>query len=233
MPPRLPAIRAGALAAALTALTALAGCGSSGIQATAGSSSTPTPAISATTAAASSGQAGNAGDAASPASSSPAATYPAPQGSATAGNGKPAATATTADPFASFVPPTQSNCTPSTDTLPDGLYFGYISEIMDDGLDFDLACWFTGAPAAKAAAEDKQESPPPNDYYIRNTSTKVRSVPVGPSVDVALLPNLGSSNTIRATYQEWGIARGTGYQPPIWITVQNGKLTRVIEQFLP
>ena len=43
---------------------------------------------------------------------------------------------------------------------------------------FDLIQFFTGEAATKAAAEDGQESPPPNDYYIRNVNSRLRTLPV-------------------------------------------------------
>ena len=43
---------------------------------------------------------------------------------------------------------------------------------------FDLVQWFSGDAATKAAAEDGEESPPPNDYYIRNVNPRLRTLPV-------------------------------------------------------
>ena len=68
-----------------------------------------------------------------------------------------------------------AGCTPATtDTLPPGRWFGYITDAQPEELTFDLACWFEGAAAATAAAKDGEESPPPNDYYIRNQSDRLR-----------------------------------------------------------
>ena len=43
---------------------------------------------------------------------------------------------------------------------------------------FDLIQFFTGEAATKAAAEDGQGSPAPNDYYIRNVNPRLRTLPV-------------------------------------------------------
>jgi len=53
---------------------------------------------------------------------------------------------------------------------------------------FDLIQWFTGEAATKAAAEDGKESPPPNDYYIRNVNSRLRTLPV--AADAPITVNL-------------------------------------------
>jgi hypothetical protein len=45
----------------------------------------------------------------------------------------------------------------------------------------DYADFLTGKAAAKAAKAAGDESPPPNDYYISNSSTKLRTLTVSPS----------------------------------------------------
>ncbi|RMH86193.1 MAG: hypothetical protein D6683_00900, partial [Actinomyces sp.] len=101
-----------------------------------------------------------------------------------------------------------SGCTPGTDTLPDGEWFGYVTDTAPDAVTFDLACWFTGDAAALAAAEDGEESPPPNDYYIRNRSSRLRTVPVAGALDprptrVSWLANTGGPDLVDGTYDEW------------------------------
>ena len=43
---------------------------------------------------------------------------------------------------------------------------------------FDLIQFFQGDQATIEAAKDHQESPPPNDYYIRNITPRLRTRPV-------------------------------------------------------
>ncbi len=129
-----------------------------------------------------------------------------------------------------------SGCTPPTgDGLPDGRWFGYVDDSQSAELDFDLACWFTGTSAAAAASEDGEESPPPNDYYVRNQSDRARTLAVDPTARVAWLPNPGDPTTLAVlTYDSW-LAEQPGrlFPPGVWLTIENGQITDVEEQFVP
>lgn len=130
-----------------------------------------------------------------------------------------------------------SGCTPaSTDTLPAGRWFGFIYDAGPDELVFDLACWFTGEAAALAAAEDGRESPPPNDYYIRNESDRLRTHPVDSATEVNWLLELGDPESIEVvTYSSWLANRlGRSDNPGVWITVEDDShVVRIEEQFVP
>ena len=103
---------------------------------------------------------------------------------------------------------------------------------------FDLIQFFTGEAATKAAAEDGQESPPPNDYYIRNVNSRLRTLPVRSgapiTVNVLAAGSTGSSTKdVSVTLDELA-----GYFPnsgtaPFWITVEQGQVTKIAQQFLP
>lgn len=239
--------RAGAtavIAALAAAALALAGCASNGGDTTAGGSS------SASTAApnSSAGGAGGAGQAGGanggrPTSStastaagaggngSTATTYPA---STTAAGGN--APKTTRDPVNPIAIPDESACAPGPGPLPDGLYFGFMGGAATDAFEFDLACWFSGEPANAAAAADGEESPPPNDYYIRNANETLRREPVASgSIPVAWIPDFGIPATSDITYTQWLSERdfGQSYTPPVWITVKNGAVVDIVEQWLP
>lgn len=161
----------------------------------------------------------------------------------------PPVTATTLPP-ATTTPPTApppvdtnslasgSGCTPGSGPLPDGYWFGYVGLTDTATLEFDLACWFSGEAAALAAAEDAEESPPPNDYHIRNASSSVRTLAVdvgSDGQDVAWYRNPGDPNTAEViSYSDWIANRETrGYQPGIWITVAGGNVTSIDEQYVP
>lgn len=128
----------------------------------------------------------------------------------------------------------RSGCTPGTPDLPDGEWFGYIDASAAD-VTFDLACWFTGTAAERAAAEDGQESPPPNDYYVRNLNSTLRIVPVAPDAEVDWLPDIGDPATAtKVDYVTWVAARvARSFQPGVWLTVANGMVTFIEEQFVP
>lgn len=127
-----------------------------------------------------------------------------------------------------------SGCTPGSETLPDGDWFGYVDSTSSAEIELDLACWFTGTPAAEAAAEDGEESPPPNDYYIRNISTETRTVPVSATVEISALADAGAPDLESVSYADWSAGwAGLDYQPGVWITIEGGTIVNITEQYVP
>ena len=129
----------------------------------------------------------------------------------------------------------RSGCTPGTTELPDGEWFGYVDNASTTAIMFDLACWFSGTAAEQAAAEDGQESPPPNDYYVRNVNATVRTVPAAAGAEVKWLPNTGDPTTATTVdYVTWLAERESrDFQPGVWLTVADGMVTFVEEQYVP
>jgi hypothetical protein len=152
-----------------------------------------------------------------------------------------AAPSTTAAPTTTSAPDTNSladgsGCTPGTpDSLPDGEWFGYVDDATSSSLDFDLACWFTGDAAVLASAEDGEESPPPNDYYVRNVNPALRTLAVAADAEVAWLPNPADPSTeATAAYVDWLSARtGRAFQPGVWLTIAGGAIEQIREQYVP
>jgi hypothetical protein len=95
----------------------------------------------------------------------------------------------------------------------------------------------SGEAATKAAAEDGEESPPPNDCYIRNVNSRLRTLLVRPdapiTVNVLAAQSTGSSTKdVSVT-----LAKPAGYLPnsgtaPFWITVEQGQVTKIAQQFV-
>lgn len=152
-------------------------------------------------------------------------------------------TTTTTVPTPTTVPPSDTNdlasgsgCKPGTeDGLPDGEWYGYIVDLDATTVEFDLACWFTGDAAIAAADEDGAESPPPNDYYVRNENETVRPLAVGDSAQVEYLANNGDPNSATTEgyedwYVEWEISE---FVPGYWITVEDGEVTSIVQQYVP
>jgi hypothetical protein len=102
----------------------------------------------------------------------------------------------------------------------------------------DVVQFFTGAEAAKAASEDGQESPPPNDYYIRNVNKRLRTLPVLPAARITVNV-LASDETGDATKDlPVDIVKLASYFPTdifplFWVTVRNDQVNALTEQFLP
>ncbi len=127
-----------------------------------------------------------------------------------------------------------SGCTPGTGELPDGRWFGYVTDPTGSGLEFDLACWFSGVGAIEATLEDGEESPPPNDYYIRNSSTETRAVPVAADVVVRWLPPEDIANLAEIDFAEWiEIRPERDWLPAVWLEIENGEVVSIEEQYQP
>ena len=96
-----------------------------------------------------------------------------------------------------------SGCTPGAGDLPDGEWFGLVDASPTD-IDFDLACWFTGDAAVLASAEDGEESPPPNDYYVRNVNPRHTHDSLAAAAQAAWLPNVGDPGSeVTVPYADW------------------------------
>ncbi|MDP9145715.1 MAG: hypothetical protein M3N43_13670 [Actinomycetota bacterium] len=128
-----------------------------------------------------------------------------------------------------------SGCTPGTDgTLPEGHWFGFVVSTAADSIEFDLACWFSGQAAIDAAAEDGEESPPPNDYYIRNQNELTRTVVVWSDVTVLFYPTGDPTSETEGTFEEWTDAASVrGYFFGVWLDVIDGEARMITEQWVP
>jgi hypothetical protein len=100
---------------------------------------------------------------------------------------------------------------------------------------FDLACWFTGGGAAAAAAEDGEESPPPNDFHIRKESDRLRTLAIDASAEVAWLPNPGDPESLEVVaYKVWLAEQpGRPVSPGVWLSVEDGRVISIEEQYIP
>jgi hypothetical protein len=103
---------------------------------------------------------------------------------------------------------------------------------------FDLIQFYTGDAATKAAAEDNKESPPPNDYYIRNVNPRLRTLPVRTGAPITV--NVLAAQSTGSSTKDVSVTLGklASYFPnsgtaPFWITVEQGQVTEIAQQFLP
>ena len=101
------------------------------------------------------------------------------------------------------------------------------------GIEFDLACWFTGEAAVEAAAEDGAE-PPPNDYYVRNENSQTRSLPVSAKTEVIWYPTGNPTSEVTVTFADWVEgANSRGLFFGVWLDVIDGEVFRLREQWVP
>ena len=132
-----------------------------------------------------------------------------------------------------------SGCTPGTSQhLPDGVWYGDFVSATSWHLEFDLACWFYGDAATLAAAEDGEESPPSNDYYVRNGNPLVRTLSVGDGAIVRWMPENGVAALVEAeSFETWLAARAAmpfpELRPSIWVTLSENTILEIEEQFVP
>jgi hypothetical protein len=136
---------------------------------------------------------------------------------------------------------------PAGDTLPDGTYFVRLTDIQggEEGpllLQYDLAYFLTGEEANQAAADRGMETPVPNDYFIVNDNPKLRLTPLEGVYSVKYIPEgSGLSTPVKAheaQFLGWmGETVQTDFPPKDtswwWITIQNGSVTKIQQQYLP
>lgn len=141
--------------------------------------------------------------------------------------------------------PTEPAAPTEDSTAEDGRFFCYISSIVDKNggtyLTVDYAEFLTGQKAADAAAAAGEESPPPNDFFISNKNTKLREFPAKTSMTVTLTSTENGVQPVGYTvpfgdFQNYFTGAKPGPElkrQPFWITIENGTITEIAEQYLP
>jgi hypothetical protein len=136
---------------------------------------------------------------------------------------------------------------PSGDTLPGGRYFVQLTDIQggEEGpllLQYDLAYFLTGEEANQAADDRGLETPVPNDYFIVNDNPKLRLTPLEGVYSVKYIPEgSGLSSPVKAheaQFLGWmGESVQTDFPPKDtswwWVTIENGSVTKIEQQYLP
>ena len=160
---------------------------------------------------------------------------------------KPAATTTTTGaPSTTAAPtttaPTATTAAPVTSApssiVTDGRQSAYIDsvDLTAHTITIDPMQYLTG-PAAVAAFKKANPSAvegPPNDYYIVNPTKDHLVVPLPTSAKVELVIINGVPHTTPVAVPQAKLATYAQLtRAPFWITVANGKVTLVMEQFVP
>jgi hypothetical protein len=156
------------------------------------------------------------------------------------GDEQPGGAAGTPATTAAPTPTTAATATTEPAVLADGRHPAYVKSVDPDGqtVTFDLIQFFSGDAATKAAAEDGEESPPPNDYYIRNVNPRLRTLPVRAgapiTVNVLAAQSTGSpTKDVSVTLAKLASYFPNNGTPPFWITVEQGQVTELAQQYLP
>ena len=122
------------------------------------------------------------------------------------------------------------------EVLPNGVWFGFAEGVGGGMITFDLACFFTGAAAEAAAAEDGQES---FDFYIRNLNPVTYEVPVAADARVWYVNMLSGdvSAPTEIPLAAWPSPDSFQDCPSdycsVWLYVNGLQVTGIVEQYLP
>ncbi len=166
---------------------------------------------------------------------------------------EPAAVSTaspaTPNPIPATPPPSPpASPSPTGALLEDGRHFGYVHSVdlvgAPETLVFDLAEFLRGEAANEAAREDgviEKGGSVPNDYYIRNRNSRLRTLVLGEDPGLTVVDWDHCCETIQgdlvlfaAAFEEDNPA-GTyrGSRSPYWLTVAGGRVVEIEEQYLP
>jgi len=129
--------------------------------------------------------------------------------------------------------------TPDDRSLRDGTHEAHIVNVDagDGRITVDVVQLLTGAEAARAAAQaGAEEVPPMNDYYVGNTSSRLRTLPVAPDAPITVnVHGAESGSSIEDVNTTLPRLAATPHidQGLFRLTVDDGRLTRIAEICLP
>lgn len=146
------------------------------------------------------------------------------------------------------VPPgddTSADEGPSTAEVAKSREFAFVTAVQagsNPAITVDHARFLSGTEAA-AAARAAGDEVPPNDYYITNSNPGLRSLPVKAGIKVKLLSRPDGSMDVdgyAATFATWAGHWTTPTEGnsairsgPYWLTITDGTVTAIEEQYLP
>ena len=132
--------------------------------------------------------------------------------------------------------------------LEDGRHFGYVRSVDVDGgaIEFDLAYFLSGEEANQAYQEATGDSGPvPNDHFVVNDNPMLRTLTLAPDARLRLLDWNNCCDTFfdgelalfaEAIGEQADVTDGDLIyrgQSQWWITVENGVVTEIEEQYSP
>jgi hypothetical protein len=121
-----------------------------------------------------------------------------------------------------------SGCSPGSGPLPDGIWFGDLTNVGLNSFDFDLMCF---APNPPGSTEEDGIGD------ITNSNPTLRTVPVNTSAHVYVLD--AAMNWMDMVYQTWSAVPtlGNGCPPgcPLqgWVYVNGGEATEIVMVWTP
>ena len=157
---------------------------------------------------------------------------------------------TSSEATSSTTAPSTTTTEPNGSVLEDGRHPVYLVEVNvgERTITFDLIQYLSGQAATDAYHEDNPDDPdgPPNDYYIVNDNPRLRTLPVIDDVPVQLVRlhqdenadlDPGTFEEIPSyTTEQIGEAEPPpdklGFNP-WWLTVEDGRIVAIEEQYVP
>ena len=135
-----------------------------------------------------------------------------------------------------------SGCTPQSNELTDGVWFGLIQVKNTDSIIFDLACFYVDELAQEKALEEGYGELM-NGFYISNQSPNAFDLEVDQQAlvhELRLHNENYSQPTEMINYAEWPSDNGKYLcwamaEAPcyVWVAINNGRVTEILEQYLP
>lgn len=122
-----------------------------------------------------------------------------------------------------------------------GRHIAFVKTFDQASIGFDVVQFLTGDAAIKAYDEDTgSNEPPDNDYYVRNQNPLVRTLPLADAAVIRVNTAGGyePTNTAdghevnRSTFESYFKA-GTLQHAYFWLTIKDGTVTAIEEQFVP
>jgi len=129
-----------------------------------------------------------------------------------------------------------SGCAPGSDDLPDGVWFVFLIENLPGSVRGDLACFWFGDIAYEVGEAAGVEVE--NDFYISNESDRIRTTPVAPDAVVWTLAGDTTEGHSSVPYADWPIGESTYVPCPgdfctVWLYINDGVVTDIVEQYIP
>ncbi|HET7518088.1 MAG TPA: hypothetical protein VFN05_10395 [Actinomycetes bacterium] len=154
-----------------------------------------------------------------------------PNDTATNASGPAVVTATPAT-----IAPAPADTTPQPVVLADGRHPVLLKSVDPNRrtIRFDLIQLYFGEEARREELRDHDTRyPAPNDVYLRNVNPRLRTLPVRAGAPISIL-----DNDFAATDGYVSLAKLAAVLPrqssmPFWITVRNGQVVKLSEQYIP
>lgn len=138
------------------------------------------------------------------------------------------------DVFGASGDPNGSGCV-TDGSLGSGVWFGFATAVSGGVITFDLACFFTGDAATTAAQQDGAEA---YDFYIRNQNPATYDVAIAANADVFIVQDtMDGIQSMQIATANWPSPESyipcPGQYCAVWLYVNGGEATGIVEQYLP